>query len=525
MTDLARDVVTASPAAAPRPDRPDRRARLAQGIAWGATYQVFETALSFASMLILVRLIAPAEYGRAGAVVGILALLNTFGAGVFMAHALQLPDRETPDWGLHWSAGFYVQLLLSGMCHLAAAICWLAPGYQPIAPLLHLAALGLVLDWPNQLSATMLRRDLDFRRLKAVLAACTLLKLSVTVALALAGTGAYAIVIGSNVIAGLPLGLDLLLVRGWRPPHGWWRRLDWRRYRATARFGVQRAGSGVLASLRGALEAAVLPASLGFGAMGLLNRAQALYGITFGKVNGLLEETAYPFLPRESADPQRYGRQATLFLQAVLLVAVPGALFIGLEGPVLSRFLYGQKWVAMDPLIWPAALAGLALSLFGSSQIVLLASGRVRVVLGLDAAAATLTLPVVAAAWLTRDPRAYAWVLAAGQILAAAAAVTTASGLLRHVAISRAIGPPLVSALVAMSAVVMTRFPFAAGLPAFARLALAGSVYALTFLLVLRIVFARAVTGLLERVPGGAQVRRWMRLDPALPVADARPTL
>ena len=43
-----------------------------KGVAWTTGYRVFATFAQFGAMLVLVRIIPPEEYGRAGAVVGVL---------------------------------------------------------------------------------------------------------------------------------------------------------------------------------------------------------------------------------------------------------------------------------------------------------------------------------------------------------------------------------------------------------------------------------------------------------------------
>src|SRR5947209_5300125 len=45
----------------------NRRAAVVRGITWTALSQAFDVVLSLASMLVLVRIIAPSEYGRAAA--------------------------------------------------------------------------------------------------------------------------------------------------------------------------------------------------------------------------------------------------------------------------------------------------------------------------------------------------------------------------------------------------------------------------------------------------------------------------
>src|SRR6476660_7576674 len=142
--------------------------RLLQGITWNSLHQIVQTALSFVVMLVLVRIIAPSEYGQAAAVVGILALVNAFSCQAFMSHTLQLPADVEPDWSLHFAVGLYIQGSLVLACESIATVCWFLPSYRTIAPLLHLAVIGLIFDWPTQLRIAMLWRRMEFRRYRLV---------------------------------------------------------------------------------------------------------------------------------------------------------------------------------------------------------------------------------------------------------------------------------------------------------------------------------------------------------------------
>jgi len=496
-----------------------RRRLLARGIAWNTLYQLCATILAFGAMIILVRIIPSAEYGRFGAALGFLALLNSFTFAGFVAQALQLPDGREPDWSLHWSAGLYIQMSLMLVCHGLAGFCWLAPDHRAIAPLLHLAAFGLVLDWPAQLWAAMLRREMDFRRLKLLLVCSTTLKLLVTMSVGLMGGGAYAIVLGSNVVPPLPLAVDLLLVHRWRPRPGWWRWPDWTLYRPALRFGLQQSGSALLGSTRGALESVVLPGVVGFVSMGLLDRARALFAGTTGRAAQLLVETAYPLLPRYAGDPKLYARYATLFCQLMMLVLMPGALYLGLEGSALSRLLYGERWVAADPLFWPAALAGLGLGLFGVGSGILLAASRLRICLLLDALAAALSVPVIAVAWASGGVVAYAWAVAAGQLAVGTIALAVASSRLAVHWIRSALVPPAVGSLLAIGAVLIVEGSGVIS-AVFPRLCLATCLYALTVALSLRALFPGPLAIVLSEVPGGGRVSGWLRL-PVAPAVSA----
>jgi O-antigen/teichoic acid export membrane protein len=489
---------------APGSDADERRQRLIAGLTWNIVYQAFEVALSFGAMLLLVRIIPPRDYGRAAAVVGILGMLNTFNAHVFYEQAIQLPEGETPDWSQHWTFGFYVQTALSIACHLVAGVCWTIPAYRPVAKLLHLAAFGVWFDVANKLGVVMLRRELNFERLKIVAGCGMFARLAATVALGMAGAGAYAIVFGGNVISSLPFAIDLLFVRGWRPNSGWWRRFDWQRYRDASRFGMQRIATGLVGGVRDGLEAAILPGTLGFASIGLINRAQALYGTTVGRLGIVFADTVYPFLPREKHNKERYASHATLYLQVMSFIAVPGALFIGRHGPLLSRVLYGSKWVAADPLIWPAASIALGLVAFGIASEILLAAGSLRVCLTLDFVAAASVLPALLAAWMTRLALPYTWTLAGVQGAVALVALAYASPLLQRGWWRITAGPATVAALAGLGAGWL--LPFRAERPVF-QLAAQAAVFVVAGALSLRILFGPVLDRLLTRLPAGHYIR------------------
>src|SRR5262249_53177053 len=158
---------------------------------------------------------------------------------------------------------------------------------------------------------------------RVVAAVAMIGRVATTMILAFAGWGAYAIVIGGNVVPAIAPTFDLLVLRGWRPRRGWLRFPGFTAYAAPLTFGLQRLGTQVITGLRRGAEGVLLPAPLGFAALGLLNRSQALYTTTFGRAGAVLSDVVYPFLPRSRHDPVRYASHATMYLRVMLLITIP----------------------------------------------------------------------------------------------------------------------------------------------------------------------------------------------------------
>jgi teichuronic acid exporter len=465
--------------------------------------QVFLVGANFLSMIVLVRLLPPAEYGRAAAATGVLALINCFNCSYFIAQALQLHEGEEPDWDAHWNAGFYIQIALFVLCNLVATGCWFVSAYRPMAGLLHVASIGLVTDFPNQMALARLRRDMDYRSLRLVQIVCTSLTVVSSISLAVMGAGAFALIVGSNVLHGFPLGLHLLFVSKWRPQPHWWRWPNWHNYRSPLRFGAQLSGSAMLTAARGMLEATILPVTLGYEAVGLLNRAQVLFSTTVGRVAAVLVEIVYPILPRSAGNPEQFSRHATLFVQTMLLVSIPGAVFVGIEGPSLSRLLYGAKWIAADPFILPGTVFAWAVSTLLIFATILQARNRLRLAFTTSFLAAVSCLPAMVVAIIGGGALRYVWALAFGQAGAAIAAAIFAAKLLEKGWFRGGIVPPAVAATVAAAALIAVDRAVPGGnvLP---RICGEAALFGLVAICVLRALFANTLRQVVERLPGRA---------------------
>jgi O-antigen/teichoic acid export membrane protein len=505
-----------TPADPPTSDRPTTgnaapRASVASGLAWNTIYQVFNTLLSFAAMLFMVRLLSPREYGRAASAVALISVANAFGSPSFVAHALQLGEEETPDWTLHWNVSMPLQLALFILLNTVALGCWFSTAYRPIAGLLAVGSIGVLLEWPAQIAGFSLRRELDFRRLRILQGVSGAVNAIAMIAIAAAGGGAYALIIANYVLPAAGLAIDLLIVRKWRPGNAWWSVPDLGSYRDAAKFGLQNLGSSLLARARSALEGVMLPVAAGFTQIGVMNRGSALHGLTVARVEGIILETVYPLLPRAATDDERFHRIAITYAQTILLTATCGTVFIGMMGPSLSRVLYGARWVAADPYIWPAALLGLGITTGSLGVNLLLARGRLRATLLLNAFGAALALPMIIIAMVRHSLIPYTWALAAAQGVCAIVALGIAGTYLPRTWKRDLLLPPVVSASSA-AALLYLCIPVLMHWPPIIRVIAAGAIYTTAAAIVARVLFPDVAHNLVRHVPGSAHVSRLLRL-------------
>ena len=492
----------------PAPESESYRALITRGIAWNTAFQFFGVALNFVVMIFTVRLISPAEFGRFATVSGILAFVNVFNCEAFISHAVQLAENQRPDWGAYWSLAARQQLILCLLCNLVAAFLWLLPTHRQVAPLLHLASLGLLWDSASRLRANMLRRELDFRRLRVLGALCSLGSAAVTLILAWAGYGAIALVMGGYVVFSVPIVIELFCT--WKPLNGWLLSIRHDSLRSILSFGLHQTAVNALAMARGALEAAVIPALIGYTGFGLWNRAQVLFQTSSGRAVGIIAETAYPALPRSRDDKARYRRHATMFAQIVVGIAIFGVFYIGANGILLSRVLYGIKWADADQLILPGTIFGFGSLLFVASGDVLLAANSLRkrfIAISLQALAGFFGIGILI---YHSQIAFYAWALAMLQLVAGFMSLLFAaeyfeSDWFRRVWLIPTIGPLTGTAAVILSQQMLH-------LPIVAQLALNTIAYCLISAVVLRFCFPSFVRDSLRLLPKGERVAGLLKL-------------
>jgi O-antigen/teichoic acid export membrane protein len=211
------------------------------GIAWSLASFAGTKVLTFASMLVLARLVAPAEFGILAAVLAFITLLELMSdlgmkATVIFESEKGYSDRVHTTFTLNLVATALMTVLAVASAPLIARL------FQAEAEtaLFALAATDVAIRGLGNIHDALLLRDMRFRRRIITNLTANLVRGGTTIALAVAGLGAPALVIG--FIAGTAAWtITLWLVEPYRP------RLVIRRdaLRGLAAYGGWASGAGL----------------------------------------------------------------------------------------------------------------------------------------------------------------------------------------------------------------------------------------------------------------------------------------
>ena len=461
---------------ASRTAQPSFRDQVRSAVIWRSGTQIFGQLVAWAATFLVIRILAPADYGlyaMSAVVLGLLNLMNGYG----LANAL-IQQREVTPRLLRQLFGMLI--VLNGALALIqfAAAPLIADYYgQPIvATMLRWQALIFLTNPFLALGYAILSRGMDFRRQAHVNIVSALVGAAASLGGALGGLGVWTLVVapiamfGSRAL-GMALAARVLI----------WPSFDFRGAWGIAGFGGMVALSQLLYFVQTQSDVVIAGRALDPHALGLYTTALFLAQIFVNKVVPPLNEVAFSAYARVQDDPAAMAAGFLKSVRVILLLAIPFCLGLATTAQPLVRVVLGEKWGDAAPLLALLALAMPFMTLHVLFAPATNAVGRPGIGTRTAALGAVVMLlaflagvrwgaPGIAAAWLVGYP--------------ALTAITAAWSLpaigVRARELGQAVLPPVLAGI-AMALAVTLLDRIVADLPALPRLALlvagGGAVY------------------------------------------------
>jgi O-antigen/teichoic acid export membrane protein len=355
-------------------DREELAGAAFSAVRWTGLARMAGEVVAFAATVALARLLTPADFGVAAvAMVATTIALQTGQQGL----TAPLVQRRAID-DAHLRVAVLLSLVLG--LTLAALVAVVGePLLQPvfgddIAELIPLTAPFFVLAGLSAVPQARLERSLGFRQLGLIYVARMVTGSLASVALALGGVDAAALVLGP--LAGVAIATLMLLVISptVRPA---WHRAE---AREILRFGFPSLGSGLASIGAQHIDYAVVAARLPAASVGLYWRAYTL-GVDYqGKLSGILVQIGLPLYARAADLATRQAmRERIVRLQTLLLFPLLGALI--LLAPVAVPLIFGDQWEEAVEPTQILAVAGMMAAIQAGTGPLLLAVGRPGVLL------------------------------------------------------------------------------------------------------------------------------------------------
>ena len=326
------------------PDQPSSlslRARVSHGLKWSALGKFTGQALSWASTLLVIRLLSPQDYGliaMAAVFINFCAMINEFGLGTALIqrqHVDNLAQRQV------WTIALVANIAFYGLFYYAAAP--IATFYEEprLVPLVRVMALQFLIRAFIVVPHSMMIRRLRFKPIALTDLIGQVGNVVTTLTLAFLSFGYWSLIIGS-LVEGLIRAPIYLAVSGFRP-------IPTRRTRglkALLGLGSVFSANRLLWFLYSQMDKLILGKLLGAERLGVYSVGANLASIPLEKSGAILNQIALPAYSSLQKDPGGAYDAYVKTIRLILFFLVPICFGIAAIADEAILLILGEKWAS-----------------------------------------------------------------------------------------------------------------------------------------------------------------------------------
>ena len=331
--------------------------KTARGAGWVIGWRMARRLLGFINLLVLARLLVPADFGVVALAAGLAGSLDAL-ATVGVEDALvreQALNRALYDTGFTMNV---LRGLLTGgvLAALAVPAAWFFRDPRLTDVILVLAATNAVGAFAN-IGTVDFRRDLAFQKEFVLLVIPRVVGFAVTLVAAILWRSYWAL------IAGIVAGQVLALVQSYTM-HPYRPRFSLRAWRGLAGFSVWTWALTMALAVRERSATFIVGHILGEASVGSYAMGMEIAEIPSSELTGPLSRAVFSGFAASRHSGQDSGEIYLRVVAAVALITTPACIGISAVADPLVRLMLGSKWVLVIPLVRVMAPFG-AMTVFG----------------------------------------------------------------------------------------------------------------------------------------------------------------
>jgi O-antigen/teichoic acid export membrane protein len=355
-------------------DNPPSLTRSAvKGMVWVAWGSGASAVLKVALLVVLTRLLSPADFGIVSAALIVIGFSLTFSQLGLGPALVQRPDLQPKHVSTAFVASTALGLLVAALIWLMAPLLAAFFRMEGLTPIARALAFLFPIKGVSAVAENLLQRDLRFRFLANVDVLTNSIGYGlVAVVLALWGWGPWALVVAQLTQALLRAVIVLTVVPPRLRP-----RPSWACFQELMGYGAGYSAAHIGVFLADQADNFAVGRWLGAIALGLYSRAYQLMAVPSALIGDVLDKVLFPTMARVQDDPRRL---ASAYLRGTALLAIvtlPAVVLAAAVAPELVLVAFGSRWEALVPPFQVLALGMMFRTSYRMSDSLSKATGKV----------------------------------------------------------------------------------------------------------------------------------------------------
>jgi len=330
--------VTDPPEPTPSNDRAFK-ARVLSGLKWTASMRLLSQAASWLVTLVVIRLLAPSDYGLlalAQLLIGLATLLNQIGLTPALIQARTMPDhilRSVFGYVLASNAVLYVAVYLAAP---RFAALYDAPD---LVPVIRVLGLQLLIGGIGAVPTALATRDMAFKHLSLIGLVATIVGSALSLVIAILDGGVWALV-SASLGSALCQTIGIFVVtRFWMRPS-----LQSRGMGSLFSFGAWTSGGRLAWYFAESADELIIGKAFGNAVLGSFNVAKNLASLPMFRVMDIVNQVTFPAYSRLEGDQVK---ALNYFLKSVwlgMLLFCPICWGFASVAPLFTEVVMGAQW-------------------------------------------------------------------------------------------------------------------------------------------------------------------------------------
>jgi len=326
--------------------------------------------IRMASIMILARLLTPADFGLIGMVAVVLNFAQMFkDAGLSMATVQKDEITHELISTLFW-ANMFISIFFGGCLCLCAPFVSRFYGKPELTSIMIVLSLSFVISGSSIQHTAILQRHMQFWSLAFIQIIAQICTFVVAVGLAFFGFKYWALVGGALIASFASVCLTFFFCP-WVP--GWMQRRSG--VRSMLVFGSHLTGFNFINYFSRNADNILIGRFIGADALGIYGKAYELFMLPITQIRAPIVNVMMPVLSSLYNQPRRYLKYYQKIVDLVATVSMPLAVYCYIEAEFLIRFVLGEQWLEAVPVFQIFSVAGFIQAVATTRGLVLLSHG------------------------------------------------------------------------------------------------------------------------------------------------------
>lgn len=350
------------------------RSKTLKGTMWAALQRFGVMIISFASNMVLARLLLPSDFGAIAMLAVFLVVADTFMDGGVGSAIIQKKNIRDEDKSTAFLFNVGVALLLYIVIWFSALPIADFYSIPSLLWILRIEAIVLVINSFGVVQMCLLRKNLDFKYIAKANIIASILGVATAIISAYMGCGVWSLVLQQIVLSAVRVSM-LWSFNKWHP------RLIWSKksFKELFGFGSYIFLGNLINNIGNKIQGVVIGKAFNASILGYYTQAKNLEDVASQSISGIIDQVSYPALAAKQHDPEGMVKVIRKMLRSISFVTMPLMVLLSLVGAQVITLCYGAKWETSIPYFRILCFAGIAVSLQGISYYSIAAIGMSKI--------------------------------------------------------------------------------------------------------------------------------------------------